>query len=51
MVSVGGTASSTHREKKKDNMKSLTLVDIYNKYYYIYGIIIHYFGLYLLSQF
>lgn len=50
MVSVGGTAASHHQEKK-DNMKSLTVVDIYDQYYYIYVIIIYYFGLYLLSQF
>lgn len=50
MVSVGGTAAST-QEKKKDNMKSLTLVDISDQRCYIYGIIIYYFGLYLLSQF
>lgn len=43
MVSVGGTAASTHQEKNKDNMKLLSLVDIFNQYYYIYDIIINSF--------
>lgn len=54
MLSVGGTAANTHqekKEKKKDYMKSLILVGISNQYYHIYGIIIYYFVLYLLSQF
>lgn len=52
MVSVGGTAATTHqeKEKKKDYTKSLTLIDISNQYYCIYGIIIYYFGLYLLAS-